>query len=309
MARVTPAEPFEDEPLSGPPLPIPANLRAGVASFGSPEMRSWLSSLPERVSDLSRRWQLEVSEPFEPGGNGAWVAPVRDAGGRDAVLKVGWTHTEARDEAEGLSFFGGEGAAQVYGYEHDGPSTAILLERCRPGHELRTEPEARQHEVVTQLLLRLWRVPLPPHHPFRALTEMCDEWADQSAARHAASPGLLDEGLVRAGLELFRTLPRTATRSALLCTDLHAGNVLAGSRRPWLLIDPKPYVGDPHYDVLQHLLNCADTLQEDPEALLHHVAELAELDTDRVRQWLFARCVQESPQWPELAGVAYRLRP
>jgi hypothetical protein len=52
--------------------------------------------------------------------------------------------------------------------------------------------------------------------------------------------------------------PRTATASVLLCTDLHAGNVLAGPRRPWLLIDPKPYIGDPHYDLLQHLLNCAD---------------------------------------------------
>ena len=42
----------------------------------------------------------------------------------------------------------------------------------------------------------------------------------------------------------------------LLCTDLHAGNVLAAEREPWLVIDPKPDVGDPTYDVLQHLHNC-----------------------------------------------------
>jgi streptomycin 6-kinase len=84
---------------------------------------------------------------------------------------------------------------------------------------------------------------------------------------------------------------------------------LAGERRSWLLIDPKPYVGDPHYDVLQHLLNCADTLQSDPHGLLHRVAELACLDADRVRQWLFARCVQESPGWPALALVAQRIAP
>ena len=95
----------------------------------------------------------------------------------------------------------------------------------------------------------------------------------------------------------------------LLCTDLHAGNVLAGGRRPWLLIDPKPYVGDPHYDVLQHLLNCADTLQCDPHGLLHRVAELARLDAERVQQWLFARCVQDGPEWPALAFVAQRLAP
>lgn len=304
-----PAGSSRDAPLSSPPFPVPANLRAGVARSGSAEMQSWAAALPDRVSDLSRRWQVEVYEPFQPGGNGSWVAPARDVRGRDAVLKVGWTHTEARDEAEGLTFFGGEGAVHVYAYEHDGPTTAILLERCRPGHELRNQPEVKQHEVITDLLLRLWQVPLLLDHPFRPLTLMCDEWADQSAARHEATPGVLDPGMIRAGLQLFRTLPRTATTSALLCTDLHAGNVLAGTRRPWLLIDPKPYVGDPHYDVLQHLLNCADTLQDDPCALLGRVAELAGLDADRVHQWLFARCVQESPRWPALAAVAQRLRP
>ena len=45
------------------------------------------------------------------------------------------------------------------------------------------------------------------------------------------------------------------------------GQRAVGQRRPWLLIDPKPYVGDPHYDVLQHLLNC-DRLLDDPIGLV-----------------------------------------
>ena len=28
------------------------------------------------------------------------------------------------------------------------------------------------------------------------------------------------------------------------------------SGRPWLVIDPKPFVGDPAYDATQHLFNC-----------------------------------------------------
>ncbi len=97
----------------------------------------------------------------------------------------------------------------------------------------------------------------------------------------------------------------------LLFTDLHAGNVLSGQRRPWLLIDPKPYVGDPHYDVLQHLLNCNASLQADPIGLLTEVADLAGLDAERVRQWLFARCVEESlgdgVPWPGLDVVLHKL--
>jgi streptomycin 6-kinase len=223
------------------------------------------------------------------------------------VLKVGWAHDEARDEAEGLAAFGGEGAVKVYVYEHVGDTAAMLLERCRPGHQLQTLPESQQHVVITDLLRRLWRVPLPDGHRFRPLAQMCAQWADEATASHASSPGVLDPGLVREGLALFRTLSATAERAALLCTDLHAGNVLAGERRPWLLIDPKPYVGDPHYDVLQHLLNCTESLQSDPVGLLTRVSDLAEVDADRVRLWLFARCVLESPGWPGMAAVARRL--
>ena len=110
---------------------------------------------------------------------------------------------------------------------------------------------------------------------------------------------------------MFRRLSRTGPNDVLLCTDLHASNVLSGERHPWLLIDPKPYVGDPHYDVSQHLLNCSGSLQADPIGLLTEVAELAGLDTARVRQWLFARCVQETlsdgSPWAGLDVVLQRL--
>ncbi len=68
------------------------------------------------------------------------------------------------------------------------------------------------------------------------------------------------QGRVQAGIALFRSLPATADRQVLLCTDLHADNILAARREPWLAVDPKPYAGDPAYDVLQHMLNCEDRL-------------------------------------------------
>jgi len=95
----------------------------------------------------------------------------------------------------------------------------------------------------------------------------------------------------------------------LLCTDLHAGNILAAEREPWLLIDPKPYVGDPTYDAVQHLLNCDVRLHTEPDRLLARIADLLELDAERLRLWLFARCVQESTTWPELAEVARSVAP
>ena len=118
-----------------------------------------------------------------------------------------------------------------------------------------------------------------------------------------------DAGLVREGLRLFKELPRTAPTEVLLSTDLHAGNVLRAEREPWLVIDPKPHIGDPTYDVLQHLLNCDERLQADPHGLAVRMAGLLGLDQDRVLLWLFARCVQESPDWPALGAVARRIAP
>ena len=110
-------------------------------------------------------------------------------------------------------------------------------------------------------------------------------------------------------MELFRGLARDDQPQLLLATDLHAGNVLSGRRRAWLLIDPKPHVGDPAYDVLQHLLNCRDRLTAAPGGLADRMAALLDLDRKRLRRWLFARCVQECVQQPWLRPVAWSLRP
>lgn len=93
----------------------------------------------------------------------------------------------------------------------------------------------------------------------------------------------------------------------MLATDLHAGNVLSAQREPWLVIDPKPYVGDPAYDVTQHLLNCPERLQDDPVGLCVRLAGLCGMGVDRVTRWLFARCVIESEHQPHLLDVARRL--
>jgi len=90
---------------------------------------------------------------------------------------------------------------------------------------------------------------------------------------------------------------------------LHAGNVLASRRERWLVIDPKPFIGDPAYDPVQHMLNCDERLATDPIGLSRRMAELLELDQERVRLWLFARCAQESLHDHRLREPARRLAP
>src|ERR1700722_8636969 len=201
-------------------LRVPTYMQAST-DLGGPARMEWLAALPDRVVALTALWGLELDEPFEPGGNCSWVAPGTDRDGREIVLKVGWHHTEALHEAEALAALGGQGAVDVYAFEHLAPgrpaggppgdtdATVMLLERCRPGTELRGRPEAEQHVVVTDLLRSVWAVTLPSDHPFRPLTVLADDWVARAEARLAAEPGLLDGGLARDGLALFRELSCT----------------------------------------------------------------------------------------------------
>jgi streptomycin 6-kinase len=79
----------------------------------------------------------------------------------------------------------------------------------------------------------------------------------------------------------------------LLGTDVHAGNVLRASRRPWLVIDPKPFVGDPSYDATQHLFNCPARMRADANGTIRRFSDLLGVDNERVRLWMFARAAAE----------------
>jgi streptomycin 6-kinase len=283
--------------LSG--VRIPRLLATAVEDDHLPERDAWLARLPELVRELAAAWELQLGDPYEPGGCCAWVAPARAAGAGDVVLKLAWSHWEADHEADGLLAWGGNGTVRCLRAEPLGDTTALLLERCLPGHALGAvlaEPE--QDAVIAKLLRRLWAVPVAAGAPFRPLRFMCDRWAASVERRLAADgrgldPGL-DPGLARAGIAALRELPAGAERAVLLCTDLHAGNVLAARREPWLAIDPKPFVGDPTYDTVQHMLNCDERLATDPVGLARRMAGLLDLDAERVARWLFARCAQEA---------------
>jgi streptomycin 6-kinase len=290
---------------------VPRYLTETAARDGA--VRGWMTVLPAVVADLAGRWELRVGDPFEPGGQCSWTAPATDAAGRDLVLKVAFRFPggEERDEAAALRVWNGRGAVRLHAAEEGKSAYALLIERCLPGTALgRLLPGPEQDRVVAGLLRRLWAQPHEAY-PFRPLAQMCAAWADEFERDYAsADPAArIDPGLARAGITLFRTLPGSADAHVLLCTDLHGDNILAAQRARWLVIDPKPYVGDPAYDVLQHMLNCEDRLAADPAALADRMAGLARLDAGRVRQWLFARSVQESVGSPLMAGVARRLAP
>jgi streptomycin 6-kinase len=213
----------------------------------------------------------------------SFVAFVHRADGTAAALKLGLPHMEAEQELEGLRFWNGDPTVRLL--EADAARGALLLERCEPATPLSERPEPEQDEVIAALLRRLWRVP-PKPGAFRPLYAMVRYWADCAYARSSDWP---DPGLARAGVELLLELGQPADGDVLLATDLHAGNVLRARREPWLVIDPKPFLGDAAYDATQHLLNCMPRLRADPCGTVTSVATRLGVSPERVRHWLFAR--------------------
>jgi streptomycin 6-kinase len=254
----------------------------------TPERAKWLKRLPDTVATLERRWNLTPGTSFygeDP--SCSYVAAVVTATGTPAVLKVGMPHMEAAHEVAGLRFWAGD--PTVHLLTSDDETGAMLLERCRPGTTLRTLQEDEQDVVISGRLRQLWRLP-PTPHPFRHLSAVTEYWSKETLAQAKQWP---EAGLVREGLRFFKELPRNATKEVLLATDLHAGNVLRAEREPWLVIDPKPFVGDPAYDATQHLFNCWTRLRSDPDETIRRFADLLGVDHQRVRLWTFARAAAE----------------
>jgi len=257
--------------------------------------RAWLERLPELVRKLEAEWELKLGG--RPGGEEAscsYVAAATRADGTPAVLKIGMPHMEALHEAEGLRLWDGNPTVRLL--EASDELGAMLLERCEPGTALRERGEEEQDAVIAGLLRRMWRAPLNGH-AFRPLSALMTHWRAETLGQAGQ---WRDEGLVREGLRLMEELPRSAPANVLLATDLHAGNVLRAQREPWVVIDPKPFVGDPAYDATQHLFNCAARMRADPEGTIRRFAELLGVDAERVRLWVFARAAAEPrDDWTE----------
>jgi len=203
------------------------------------------------------------------------------------VLKIAFPHMEAEHEIHALRILRGDPTVLLL--DSDEKLNAMLLERCEPGAPLSQIFQPDQDVVVAGLLKRFWKTPLPPH-PFRSLSVMIDHWIESTRSAEAR---WFDRALVEDGIAAFRELANSSFARTLLATDLHAGNVLRAERSPWVVIDPKPFIGDRAYDATQHLLNCRERMKSDPLDTMRRMASLLEVDYERVKLWMFARLAAE----------------
>ena len=246
----------------------------------------WLGALPGIVEACVRRWRLEVGEPFGSG----WASlamPADLPDGTSAVLKIGFPDREGEHEAAALEAHDGEGAVRLVGYEEE--HRAMLLERCAPGTPLHELPPEEALDVLVEMLPRLWISP-PAGAPFRSLAEEAAWWVEDLPDAWQRGGRPFERELLDAAIAALQDLPSTQGEQVLVNQDLQATNVLRAEREPWLVIDPKPLVGEREFGLAPVVRG--GELGEGPEALRHRLelltAELG-LDRERVRRWTLAQ--------------------
>ncbi|WP_194823621.1 aminoglycoside phosphotransferase family protein [Micromonospora sp. S-DT3-3-22] len=163
------------------------------------------------------------------------------------------------------------------------------IELGRPGSPLHEVPADEAVDVVAGLLPRLWR---RAAGPFTPLAEEAVGWRQRLPERWERAGRPYGRRLVDAALDQLDRLVDTQGEQVLVNQDLHAGNVLRATREPWLVIDPKPLLGEREFAVVP-IVRGAE-LGHSPGAVrrrLDRVTGALGLDRDRVVGWTIAHCL------------------
>lgn len=246
----------------------------------TPAGRTWLGTLPTWLADCTERWSLRLGPPFRY-AYASLALPADLPDGTAAVLKLQYPDEDSRHEADALAEWNGDGAIRLLA--HDPERRALLVERCRPGTPLHELPMDRALDAMTVLLPRLWR---PADTPFTPLAEEAAGWIDRMPDNWDRAGRPYERRLLDAALDLLTGLASSQGEQVLVNQDLHAGNVLATDREPWLAIDPKPLTGEREFSVVPMVRG--RELGHSPTAVRHRLdrltAELG-LDRERARGW------------------------
>jgi streptomycin 6-kinase len=259
----------------------------GMAERG-PDWASWVERLPGRLDGLLEEWGL-TRDGWSMHGYCSIVVPVRTSDGETAVLKVAFdVDEESRHEHLALQHWGGRGAVRLL--RADPHRRAMLLERLHHD-DLTTVPDLEACEVVAALYPRLHLPALPQ---LRAVTSYVEQWTAALATMPRNAP--IPRRMVEQALSLAEDFVADPSSTGVIVHgDLHYLNVLAADREPWLVIDPKPMSGDPHFELAPMLWNrmeeLGDAVRAGVRRRFHTLVDAAGLDEARARDWVIVRMV------------------
>jgi streptomycin 6-kinase len=240
----------------------------------------WLERVPDLVAQCVEEWGLQLSEPY-PSGAAGYAVRAELPDGRQAVLKLIYPDRESEHEADALALWDGHGAVQLFA--RDGDLSAMVIERCEPGTTLAAAGGDVALKVLIALLPRLW---VETGEPFHTLEDEAACWIGYLPEQWERSDRTVAPRLVDAAVDALSSLSHSQGQQVLLHQDLHGDNVLAAEREPWLVIDPKPLIGEREFAVAP-IVRSFELGHSKRDALyrLDRLTSELGLDRERARGW------------------------
>jgi len=276
-------------------IEVPAELAACHARFRGDEGREWIAALPALALSYLQRWDLRLDGQARH-GMVALVLPVLRRDGSPAALKLQHVDYEHVGEGSALRAWAGDGAVLCY----EEGDEALLLERLED-RPLTTMPSADEAcAIIASLLKRLHSYEAPAGT--RPLSEIVSGMLADVPKTLAGMASSTERDALRYWASALEevSVGGVGNGDRLLHWDLHYDNVLAGTREPWLAIDPKPLRSDPGFDLLPALHNRWDEIVATGDVgravrrRFDIMVEILGLPRDRAVAWTLGRVLQNS---------------
>lgn len=280
---------------------------------GRPWARELLASFPDRLAQVTARWQLTI-ERVHLEGAGLPVLDVHRASSHcsstrsPAVVKFEGVGADLPQQARVLEEADGHGFVRLL--EYDAEAGAMLLERLGPTLWREAPDPIAQTDHIADLLEQAWQLPLDVGLPFTPdqkarslLTGIEDALGTELVAGEIGAPVGHRARTLRHAQELAHALADSPSSTQVVAHgDPHASNVLRRGEA-FAFIDPDGFRCEPEYDAGVALRDHQRTLDDlerhqGPgagrrwhQAQTRRLATQLELDPDRVAAWAFVERV------------------
>ncbi|CAM3205928.1 aminoglycoside phosphotransferase family protein [Stackebrandtia soli] len=287
---------------------LPPFVITTIDTYFGDRGREWIDALPATIAARCEAWGLTVTGSALDGGTHSYVAPVSQADGSPAVLKLPIVDEENLAEATALRLYDGDGAVRLYDF--DPVSGAILMEAAIPGGPLVVQGDGPHREgrpehadevrLGCELYRRLWRVSsdvVDGYPAFPLVTDLVAQWGDDIPKLAAAAPaGAIPSRLLDLGEGACARMSTPDGQIGVVNRDTHLGNIVAAGREPWLLIDPKPLLGERAFDAgyLTAIQVETDPTVRQARLAIERTARWLDVDPDRVADWAFLRALENT---------------
>jgi streptomycin 6-kinase len=246
---------------------------------------AWLAGLPAAIEERLTGWDLRLDGPVAHGSHALVIPVTRD--GVPLVLRMNAPSEDVTAHVAALRFWQGRGTVLLV--DADPVVGAMLLERLDMRRSALDLPSAEAMSVLGVMARRL-AVPAPPDA--RSTADLARARAAGLEADWIRQGRPFDRAFLRAAQQAAEPLTSTSSDLAVNA-DLHSAQILAGTREPWLTVDPILLRGDIAYDLARVLWTRLDEMP-DAAAILDHLAivtEAAALDPTHARDWVVFRAV------------------